>query len=165
MQPWRTLSNAAAPATRFCWPRPAPASTSSAASNTAGKSSNKSSSGWSRKANMSQRLKTDWILFGAVVAMVAFGLLMLYSASSVNAQMDPKFLNGWHFVLRQLGWAAASAIVMMTLKRTSYRKFQERAVAFGVIGVVLLLLLIVYFVDSAHHRGLRRIDEVDDQQQ
>jgi cell division protein FtsW len=104
---------------------------------------------------MSQRLKTDWILFGAVVAMVAFGLLMLYSASSVNAQMDPKFQNGWHFVLRQLGWAAASAIVMMTLKRTSYRKFQERPVAFGVIGVALLLLLIVYFVDSAHHRWLR----------
>ena len=104
---------------------------------------------------MSQRLKTDWILFGAVVAMVAFGLLMLYSASSVNAQMDPKFQNGWHFVLRQLGWAATSAFVMMTLKRTSYRKFQDPPVAFGVIGVVLVLLLIVYFVDSAHHRWLR----------
>ena len=104
---------------------------------------------------MSQRLKTDWILFGAVVSMVAFGLLMLYSASSVNAQMDPKFHSGWHFVLRQLGWAVASAIAMMALKRTSYRKFQQRPVAFGVIGVVLVLLLIVYFVDSAHHRWLR----------
>jgi cell division protein FtsW len=104
---------------------------------------------------MSQRLKTDWILFGAVVSMVAFGLLMLYSASSVNAQMDPKFHSSWHFVLRQLGWAAASAIAMMTLKKTSYRKFQESWVAFGVIGVVLVLLLVVYFVDSAHHRWLR----------
>jgi cell division protein FtsW len=104
---------------------------------------------------MSQRLKTDWILFIAVVSMVAFGLLMLYSASSVNAQMDPKYHSSWHFVLRQLMWAAASAIAMMTLKRTSYRKFQERSVAFGVIGVVLVLLLIVYFVDSAHHRWLR----------
>jgi cell division protein FtsW len=102
---------------------------------------------------MSQRLKTDRILFGAVVAMVAFGLLMLYSASSVNA--EKALHSGWHFVLRQLGWAVVSVSVMMTLKRTSYRKFQERPVAFGVIGVVLMLLLVVYFVDSVHHRWLR----------
>jgi len=66
---------------------------------------------------MSQRLKTDWILFGAVVSMVAFGLLMLYSASSVNAQMDPKFHSSWHFVVRQLGWAAASAAAMIDPRR------------------------------------------------
>src|ERR1035441_7006944 len=87
--------------------------------------------------------------------MVAFGLLMVYSASSVNAQMDPRFHSGWHFVVRQLGWAAVSAATMMWLKNRDYRKFQERSVAFGVIGVVLLLLLAVYFVDSAHHRSLR----------
>jgi len=104
---------------------------------------------------MSQRLKTDRILFGAVVCMVAFGLIMLYSASSVNAQMDPKFHSSWHFVIRQLIWAAVSAGVMMWLKNRDYRKFQERSVAFGVVGVVLLLLLAVYFVDSAHHRWLR----------
>jgi cell division protein FtsW len=104
---------------------------------------------------MSQRLKTDRILFGAVVTTVAFGLLMLYSASSVNAQMDPRFHSSWHFVIRQLGWAAASAAAMMWLKRTDYRKFQERSVAFGVIGIALLMLLAVYFVDTSHHRWLR----------
>ena len=31
---------------------------------------------------MAQRLKTDWILFLTVVAMVSFGVLILYSASS-----------------------------------------------------------------------------------
>jgi cell division protein FtsW len=104
---------------------------------------------------MSQRLKTDRILFGAVVTMMAFGLLMLYSASSVNAEMDPRFHSSWHFVLRQLMWAGASAAAMMWLKNRDYRKFQQRSVAFGVVGVVLLLLLAVYFVDSAHHRWLR----------
>ena len=104
---------------------------------------------------MSQRLKTDRVLFGAVVTMVAFGLLMVYSASSVNAQMDTRFHSSWHFVLRQLMWAGVSAAAMMWLKNRDYRKFQERSVAFGVVGVVLLLLLAVYFVDSAHHRWLR----------
>jgi len=104
---------------------------------------------------MSQRLKTDWILFTAVVSMVFFGLLMLYSASSVNARMDPRFHSSWHFLALQLAWTAAAAFAMMTLKRTFYRKFQQRAVAFGLIGVILAMLAAVYFIDSAHHRWLR----------
>jgi cell division protein FtsW len=104
---------------------------------------------------MSQRLKTDWILFTAVVSMVFFGLLMLYSASSVNARMDPRFHSSWHFLVLQSVWAAAASFAMMTLKRTFYRKFQQRAVAFGLIGTILAMLAVVYFVDPGHHRWLR----------
>ena len=43
------------------------------------------------KNDMAQRLKTDWILFATVLAMVSFGLLILYSASSVMAKMDPRY--------------------------------------------------------------------------
>jgi cell division protein FtsW len=48
-----------------------------------------------------------------------------------------------------------AVVVMMALKRTDYRKFQNPAVAFGAIGVALMLLFAVYFVDAAHHRWLR----------
>ena len=58
-----------------------------------------------RRINMAQRLKTDWILFATVLAMVSFGLLMVYSASSVMAQMDHRFGSAWYFVTRQAGWA------------------------------------------------------------
>ena len=43
---------------------------------------------------MAQRLKTDWILFISVLAMISFGMVILYSASSVNAQMDRRFDSG-----------------------------------------------------------------------
>ena len=33
------------------------------------------------------RLKTDWILFLTILAMVGFGLVMLYSASSAVAEL------------------------------------------------------------------------------
>ena len=33
------------------------------------------------------RLKTDWILFLTILAMVAFGLVMVYSASSAIAEL------------------------------------------------------------------------------
>jgi cell division protein FtsW len=104
---------------------------------------------------MAQRLKTDWILFVTVLAMVSFGMLILYSASSIMAQLDPRYGSSWHFVVRQVEWAAVAVAVMMTLKKTNYRKFQSPAVAFGAMSVALMLLAAVYFVDAAHHRWLR----------
>ena len=104
---------------------------------------------------MPQRLKTDWILFAAVLALVLFGLLIVYSASSIMARMDARYNSSWYFVVRQAGYAVVAVVVMMALKRTHYRVFQNPAVAFGAIGVALMLLFAVYFVDAAHHRWLR----------
>jgi cell division protein FtsW len=104
---------------------------------------------------MGQKLKTDWTLFGAVLGMVSFGLLILYSASSITAQMDPRFGSSLHFVSRQLEWAGVAVFAMMALKRTDYRRFQDPAVAFGAIGVVVMLLIAVYFLDPSSHRWLR----------
>lgn len=104
---------------------------------------------------MSQRLKTDWILFATVLLLVCFGVVIVYSASSIMATLDPRFHSSWHFVVQQLGWAAAALLVMMLLKRTNYRKYNNSAVAFGAIGISLLLLAAVYFFDSDHHRWLR----------
>jgi cell division protein FtsW len=103
---------------------------------------------------MGQQLKTDWTLFSTVMAMVSFGLLILYSASSIVAQMDPRFGSSLHFVTRQLAWAVLAVAAMMALKRTDYRKLQNPAVAFGAIGVVLMLLILVYPLDPASHRWL-----------
>jgi cell division protein FtsW len=104
---------------------------------------------------MAQKLKTDWILFVTVLAMVSFGVLILYSASSIMAQLDPRYGSSWHFVLRQVEWAAVAVAVMMTLKKTHYRKFKSPAVAFIAMSAAVTLLVAVYFVDAAHHRWLR----------
>jgi cell division protein FtsW len=69
---------------------------------------------------MAQRLKTDWLLFATVVVMMSFGVLILYSASSIMAQL--KYGSTWHFVIRQVAWAAVAVLVMMKLKRKSCRK-------------------------------------------
>jgi cell division protein FtsW len=104
---------------------------------------------------MAQRLKTDWILFVTVLAMMSFGVLILYSASSIMAELDPRYGSSWHFVARQAVWAAVAVGLMMALKKVHYRNFQTPAVAFGAIGVALMLLFAVYFMDSEHHRWLR----------
>jgi cell division protein FtsW len=102
---------------------------------------------------MAQRLKTDWILFLTVVAMVSFGVLILYSASSIMAEL--KFGSAWHFVVRQGAWAVAAIFAMMTLKKTNYRALQSPVVAFAAVGLALALLIVVYFMDGVHHRWLR----------
>jgi cell division protein FtsW len=104
---------------------------------------------------MSQRLKTDWILFATVLAMVTFGLLILYSASSVMASMDERFHSSWYFVKHQALWAVASVAVMMMLKKMHYRKLNQRAVAISALAVTLILLVLVYIVDSGNHRWLK----------
>jgi cell division protein FtsW len=99
------------------------------------------------------RLKTDKILFGAVLVILSFGVLMLYSASSWMAKIE--FGSSWHFVVRQAEWAALAIIAMMVFKTTPYRKFQNRALAFTALGISFLLLVAVYFIDAKHHRWLR----------
>ena len=55
-----------------------------------------------------QRFKTDWILFAAVLGLVLFGLLIVYSASSIMARMDARYNSSWYFVGRQAGYAVAA---------------------------------------------------------
>jgi cell division protein FtsW len=102
---------------------------------------------------MAQRLKTDWILFTTVVLMVLFGALMIYSASSVVA--DIKMGKSYYFALRQLVWIALAIPLMMFMKRLNYRKLQTPAVAFTAMGLVMILLAVVYLADPKQHRWIR----------
>ncbi len=97
------------------------------------------------------RLRTDWILFLTILAMVGFGLVMLYSASSAVAELR-YHVPPYHFVIRQLGFAVGSFALLMYFKRQDYRRMNVPVWAFSGLGVVLGLLVIVYFVDARAHR-------------
>jgi cell division protein FtsW len=102
---------------------------------------------------MAQRVRTDSILFWTIVLMVSFGLVMVYSASSVVAQL--KYNASTHFIIRQVGWAVLSFFVLMWCKRHDYRELKKPHYAFTALGVVLGLLVAVYFVDWHAHRWFR----------
>jgi cell division protein FtsW len=97
------------------------------------------------------RLKTDWILFLTILAMVAFGLVMLYSASSAVAELRYG-VPPYHFVLRQIVWAIGSFFALMYFKRRDYHQLNTPAWAFSGLGLVLGMLVLVYFLDARTHR-------------
>jgi len=102
---------------------------------------------------MAQRLRTEWVLFLTVLTLVCFGLVIVYSASSLVAEF--KFRNTSHFFVRQLAWALVSFVVLMYLKNRDYRRMRHAAWAFTPLGLVLLGLVAVYFFDPRAHRWLR----------
>jgi cell division protein FtsW len=104
---------------------------------------------------MAQRLKSDWLLFSTIVVMVTFGIVMIYSASSVASQLNPRINSSFHFAGHQLFWAVGSFLALMYFKRRDYRRLQSAGWAFGSLGVVLFLQILVFFFDSKTHRWFR----------
>jgi len=99
------------------------------------------------------RAKTDWILFLTIVVTVCFGLLMVYSASSVVAA--DKFKNSFHFLEKQAALAAVGLFLMMVVMKLDYQRLQNPAWAFAPVGVLVMLLLVAYKLDPYAHRWLR----------
>lgn len=97
------------------------------------------------------KLKTDWVLFLTILAMVGFGLVMLYSASSAVAELRYQ-VPPYHFVVRQILWAIASFFILMYFKRRDYHQLNSPAWAFSGLGIVLGMLVMVYFLDPRTHR-------------
>jgi cell division protein FtsW len=97
---------------------------------------------------VAQRLKTDWILFFTIVTMVCFGIVMVFSASAVMAQL--KFKWDMYFISRQIAWGAVSLLVLMHLKKLDYRRFDHPVWAFAPLGLVMSLLAVAYFIGRKH---------------
>lgn len=99
------------------------------------------------------RVKTDWPLFLTVLGMVSFGLVFIYSSSSVIAEQRYGFENH-HFLFRQAIAALISLGVMLALAKRDYRHFRSPQWVFVLLGLVLVLLLVVIFTDPNHKRWL-----------
>src|SRR5277367_4580152 len=104
---------------------------------------------------MSQRLRTDWILFFTVLGMVCFGLVMVYSTSMVAHTDGQHGSEAWSLFARQFAWAIVSLLVLAYTTKQDYRKWNHPMWAFLCLGVVVLLLVVVYVLDSKSHRWVR----------
>ena len=104
---------------------------------------------------MARQLQTDRVLFGAVVVLLLFGLVMVYSASAVISQ--EQFHTSYYFLIRQGIYAAIGLCLMAVMMNVDYRWLAKPTVIFPALAIQLILLLMVLFLDPTHntHRWLR----------
>lgn len=104
---------------------------------------------------MAKRFHSDRILFITTLALVVFGLVMVFSASAVIS--NEQFGNAYVFLARQLAWAAAGLVTMLLLMRVDYRHYRHPAFVFVSLSIALALLVVVLFFDRTHntHRWFR----------
>ena len=104
---------------------------------------------------MAKRVSVDRWLFGATLLLVLLGLVMVFSASAVMAK--DRFGSPYTFLIRQIGWAVAGVLAMVVLMRVDYRRYKHPAVVFTLLGVTMIVLVAVLFLDRSHntHRWIR----------
>jgi cell division protein FtsW len=106
---------------------------------------------------MAVRLRTDRWLFVVTLLMVFFGLVMVYSATSVPFAIRAKdpAVPAWTFPAKQLIAVLIGFGALMFLKRRNYTELQTHHWAFAPFGVVLMLLAVAFFMDDRAHRWIR----------
>lgn len=101
---------------------------------------------------MARTLRSDKLLFGSTLLLVAASVVMVYSASAVQAQT--KYEAQYHFLLRQLAWAVLGFVLMLGVMRVDYHQLRRPAVIWTLLAVVGIGLLAVFL--SAPTNNARR---------
>jgi len=83
----------------------------------------------------------DKSLISAIFILIIFGLVMLFSASSVVSYS--RYGNTYHYFIRQFGSAILAFAVFWVVSRIDYRVWKKYAVFFLFGSIVLLLLVFV----------------------
>ena len=88
-----------------------------------------------------------------VGVLTVFGLIMLLSASAPTA--DVKFSKSYYFFIRQFGFAAVGAGMMLLISRMNYKKLKKFAVPLMILCIVLLAMVFLPGI-GVNHNGSRR---------
>jgi cell division protein FtsW len=104
---------------------------------------------------MAKRVGVDKWLYGTVVALVLFGLVMVFSASAVMAKETVG--SPYAYVLRQAGWALLGLVAMSLLMKVDYKRYNSPNVVFPAVAVTVLLLVGVFAMHGMNgaHRWIR----------
>lgn len=89
----------------------------------------------------------DALLYGAVVALIVLGVVMVYSASSVRAVR--MYGDGHYFLIRQAIYAAIGLPLLIGLARVDYHRYRPLSKIGLVVAFALLLFVALGFGHSA----------------
>jgi cell division protein FtsW len=98
---------------------------------------------------MARTLRSDKLLFWSTLTLVGASVVMVYSASAVQALT--KYESSSHFLLRQLIWAVIGFVLMLGIMRVDYHEYRRPAIIWTLLGVVVVGLLGVFLFSPRNH--------------
>jgi cell division protein FtsW len=90
---------------------------------------------------MPRKLSPDVWLFGVVLALVFFGVVMVYSASAIVAA--DRFGDPFFFLKKQLFWAFLGGGLLWAALRLDYRRLERLVVPLLIVSIALLVLVLL----------------------
>jgi cell division protein FtsW len=104
---------------------------------------------------MAKKLRPDWVLFVITLALVIFGVVMVFSSSVVLAKADHQDPN--YFSFKQIMAAVIGLALMFIVMKVDYHLYRKPAVIFTLLSMAVALLVVVYFFAEARntHRWIQ----------
>ena len=104
---------------------------------------------------MAKKLNTDILLLGVTLALLGFGLVMVWSASSALAQ--ERHGSPYYFLQKQVAWTVLGLAALVAALRLDYRTLRRPGVVYSLLLVSTLLLIVVLFLRPVNdtHRWIR----------
>ncbi len=97
----------------------------------------------------------DYALLAGVAVLLAVGIIMVYSASMVDAQAS--FGDGFYYLKRQAAWTAIGLVAMLFFMRLDYALFARFAKPLLIISLVLLVVVLIPGIGMKANGGRRWI--------
>jgi cell division protein FtsW len=83
----------------------------------------------------------DFVIFSAVIALLIFGVVMVYSSSAVSAYVN--FNDSYYFLKRQIIWVTLGIMAMLFTLNLDYHVWRKLAAPILIATLVLLILVLI----------------------
>lgn len=100
--------------------------------------------------------KVDLILVAVTFLLLAFGLIMLSSVSSVISFENFGYTN--FYLYRQLAWALCGIVVWYLAQRIDYHVYKKIALPFLIVSIILTLIIFIPHVGFNYNGATRWIN-------
>jgi cell division protein FtsW len=90
--------------------------------------------------------KIDWVWLGVTMALVIFGVIMIYSASSQLAAK--RYHNSFYFAQKQMAFAFFGFLVMIAFRFIPYQKIQKWVLWLMAASLLSLILVLIPGIGS-----------------
>jgi cell division protein FtsW len=98
---------------------------------------------------MAKRVGVDKWLFGTVLLLVLFGLVMVFSASAVMAQ--EMLGSPYAYVSKQALWVLLGMAALFGLMQVDYKRYNSYPVVAAAVAMTAMLLVGVFTMHDSHH--------------